>query len=262
MDFKALECVRVERGPVTEITVSRPKALNALNRQLLTELHGVLEALAVGDVPRCLIVTGDGPKAFVAGADIAEMTGLTPLESEAFARLGHATFARLESFPAPVLAAVNGFALGGGCELALACDIIYASESAKFGLPEVKLGLMPGFGGTVRLPRKIGAAAACEWIFTGDTYSAAQAREVGLAREVLAPEALLPRVREVAGRIATQAPLAIRAAKRSIVAGLATDAATAATLEQGAFARLFESQDAREGTRAFVEKRKPEFKGV
>src|SRR4051812_7621234 len=127
MNLQALECIRVERGPVTEITLSRPKALNALNRELLTELQGVLDALVTGEVPRCLIVTGDGPKAFVAGADIAEMTTLTALEGEAFARLGHGVFQALERFPAPVLAAVNGFALGGGCELALACDIVYAA---------------------------------------------------------------------------------------------------------------------------------------
>lgn len=261
MDFAALECVRVKRGAVTQITLSRPKALNALNRQMLTELDRVLRELASTEVPRCLILTGDGEKAFVAGADIAQMSGLGAVEAEAFAAFGQQVFARLEHFPAPVLAAVNGFALGGGCELALACDIIYAATTAKFGQPEVKLGLIPGFGGSVRLPRKIGLAAASEWIFTGEIYSAEVAKELGLVREICSPDTLLARVHEIAAVIASRAPMAVRAAKRVMVQGLATDPTTAATLEHMSFGQLFHSGDMREGTRAFLEKRAPSFKG-
>lgn len=186
-----LELVQVDlNGTVATLTINRPKALNALSSSVVSELHSALDALETlvpDSTLRCLIVTGAGDRAFVAGADIAGMVGMTPEEASAYAATTHAAFHRLAVFPTPVLAAVNGFALGGGCELAQACDIIYASETAKFGQPEVKLGLMPGFAGTVRLPRKVGLAAAAEWTFTGEIYSAADAKEVGLVHKILPP---------------------------------------------------------------------------
>ena len=180
-------------GSVATLTINRPKALNALSAAVVSELHSALDALETlvpDSTLRCLIVTGAGDRAFVAGADIAGMVGMSPEAASAYAATTHAAFRRLEHFPTPVLAAVNGFALGGGCELAQSCDVIYASEKAKFGQPEVKLGLMPGFAGTVRLPRKAGLGAAAEWTFTGEIYSAADAKEVGLVHKILPPEVM------------------------------------------------------------------------
>lgn len=259
MEFDKLTCVKVTPGPVTEVVITRPKALNALNQTVLAELDQVLAHLEKQAELRCMILTGDG-KAFVAGADISHMADASVAEAEAFAAQGQQVFDRLEQLPVPVIAAVNGFALGGGCELALACDLIYASTKAKFGQPEVKLGLMPGFGGTVRLPRKIGQGAAREWIFTGEMVSAEAAKDAGLVREVLDSDALMPRVREIAGIIAQRAPLAVRACKRVLTQ--ATNPAVATHLERWSFANLFGSADTREGTRAFMEKREPNFKGV
>jgi enoyl-CoA hydratase len=263
MELGSLETVKVKLADgVAEVVLSRPRALNALNRQVLLELERAFTALEREASLRCVIVTGEGDKAFVAGADIAEMSKLTPAEAEDFARLGHRVFALIERLPVPVLAAVNGYALGGGCELALACDVIYASERAQLGQPEVKLGLIPGFGGTVRLLRKVGLAAASEWIFTGEMISAEQAKAAGLVREVLKPEELLSTVREVAQKIAQRAPLAVRAAKRLLAVGNQADAGTSSQLEQQAFGALFASADMREGTAAFLEKRDPSFKGA
>ncbi len=246
---------------VAEITINRPKALNALNQQVLRELAKIFDHLSQTENIAAVILTGSGDRAFVAGADITEMNKLTVRQAQVFADIGQKLFERIENFPAPVLAAVNGFALGGGCELALACDIIYASENAKFGQPEVKLGLIPGFGGGVRLPRRIGVSAAAEWIFTGEIYGAQAAKEVGLVREVLAPEKLLPRVREVARLISRRAPLAVRAAKRVLVQGMAANPSVATSIEQASFAQLFSTEDMREGTTAFVEKRDAVFAG-
>lgn len=262
MEWGPLEYLRcnVDDG-VAEVTIDRPKALNALNRTVLQELYGVLQELATNPGVRCVILTGKGERAFVAGADIAEMAALGADEASQFSALGHDVFSALERLPAPVLAAVNGFALGGGCELALACDVIYASEKSKFGQPEVKLGLIPGFGGTVRLPRKVGLAVASEWIFTGDIYGADEAQAVGLVRRIFPSDALLPEVRKIAQRIAQRAPLAVSAARRAMLEGLGREPGSAAKLEQGLFGELFETQDMREGTRAFMEKREPKFEG-
>ncbi|MEE8409079.1 MAG: enoyl-CoA hydratase-related protein [Myxococcota bacterium] len=262
MNLKSLESVQVETAErVAEVTLHRPKALNAINKQMLAELTFALDELRKIESLACVILTGHGDKAFVAGADIAEMSDMSVGEAVQFARLGHQLLNDLETFPVPVLAAVNGFALGGGCELALACDIIFASENAKFGQPEVKLGLIPGFGGCVRLPRKVGLSAAAEWIFTGEIYPAQAAKEIGLVRELLPKDELMPRVREVAKQIAKRAPLAVRAAKRVMIEGLMTNPGAAAAIEQLSFSLLFNTKDMREGTRAFIEKRDPEFTG-
>lgn len=263
MDLKSLEFVHVDLAEgVALLKVSRPKALNALNKAVLAELRTALEELADFQSLACLILSGDGDKAFVAGADIAEMQAMSPSDAEEFSRSGHQVARMLEEFPVPTIAAVHGYALGAGCELALACDIIYASDKAKFGQPEVKLGLIPGFGGAVRLPRKIGTAAASEWIYTGEVYSAQQAQTLGLVREVVPSDNLLPRANEVAKLIGRRGPLAVRAAKRVIAQGMAADPRRAAQIEQEEFAGLFNTQDMREGTTAFVEKREPTFKGV
>lgn len=260
--FETLETIKVEReGGVVTVVLSRPKALNAINDQMLTELASVLETLASDTSVACLVLTGDGDRAFAAGADIAAMSQYSAEQAQAFAEKGHRIFQQIENFPSPVLGAINGFALGGGCELALACDILYASEKAKMGQPEVTLGLMPGFGGSVRLPRKIGLAAASEWIYTGNVYSAQVAHNVGLVHGVFPPEDLLGEVMKIAKVIESRGSLAVRACKTSMVGGLDTDLASACTHEQVAFGQLFNTADMREGTEAFLEKRQPAFTG-
>ena len=257
MDFVKLEL----DGPIAVITIDRPKALNALNRQVLTEFSDAIGQVAANKTTRALIVTGGGEKAFVAGADIAEMAGLSQAESAAFAELGHRVLDSLERLPIPVIAAVNGFALGGGTELALACDFIYASEKAKFGQPEVVLGVIPGFGGTQRLTRIVGRARAKEIIFTGDMIDAAKAKEIGLALEVLPPGELMAHCRKIAGTIAKRGPLAVAQAKRVIDAGADLLLNDGNAIERDGFAKLFGTADQKEGMAAFIGKRPPEFKG-
>lgn len=249
---------RVEEG-VAIATFNRPKALNALNSATIAELGLLLDAVGVDRSLRALVLTGAGEKAFVAGADIAEMSALSPLEARRFAEKGERTLARLEALAIPTIAAVNGFALGGGCELAMACDLVYASERARFGQPEVNLGLIPAFGGTQRLARRVGPARALEIILTGEMIDAAKAKEIGLALEVLPGEELLPHALQIARKIASRAPAAVALAKRTLHAGLAVDAAIAGELERQAFALLFGTEDTREGLRAFVEKRPASF---
>ena len=257
MDFVKLEL----DGPIAVITIDRPKALNALNRQVLTELSDAIGQVSANKSMRALIVTGGGEKAFVAGADIAEMSALTTAESQAFAELGHRVLDSLEHLSIPVIAAVNGFALGGGTELALACDFIYASEKAKFGQPEVVLGVIPGFGGTQRLTRIVGRARAKEIIFTGDMIDAAKAKEIGLALEVLAPAELIPHCKKVAANIAKRGPLAVAQAKRVIDGGADLPLKDGNSIERDGFAKLFGTADQKEGMAAFLAKRPPEFKG-
>ncbi len=261
-----LETLLVERdGAIVTITINRPDKLNALSSTVVRELTVVMQALRFpqGDdpAPRVAILTGAGDKAFVAGADIAEMSEMTPAQAKAFADAGHRVGWQMEQAPCPIIAAVNGFALGGGCELALCADFIVASDKAKFGQPEVNLGLMPGFGGTQRLARRIGLGRARELIYTGDTVDAARALEIGLVNRVVPHAELMPAVRAIAQKIATKAPLAVASSKRVMARGFDADLVTANELEATAFGALFGSWDEREGTRAFLEKRKPEFKG-
>jgi enoyl-CoA hydratase len=247
-------------GPVALITLRRDKALNALNRQLLLELGEVLSSLP-GNRVRAAVLTGAGDKAFVAGADIAEMSGLGPAEARTFAENGHRIGDLIAQLPIPVIAAVNGFALGGGCELALACDFIYASEKAKFGQPEVNLGLIPGFGGTQRFLRRIGPARAAELVLTADMISAEEALRIGLVNAVVPAAELLPRALSQAQKIASKAPLAIAAAKRALRRAEELSLSAGNELERELFAALFATADQKEGTRAFVEKRSANWTG-
>jgi enoyl-CoA hydratase len=245
---------------VALITLRREKALNALNRQLLTELALALSSL-VGNGIRAAVITGAGEKAFVAGADIAEMSDLGPAEARAFAENGHRIGELIASLPIPIIAAVNGFALGGGCELALACDFIYASEKAKFGQPEVNLGLIPGFGGTQRFLRRIGPARAAELVLTADMISADEALRLGLVNAVVPAAELVARATAQAQKIAGKAPLAIAAAKRALRRAEELPLSAGNELERELFASLFATADQKEGTKAFLEKRAANWSG-
>lgn len=254
--------VRLERdGAIARLTLDRPDKLNALSAEVLGELGDALDALSEMQGVRALIVTGEG-KAFVAGADIAAMEEMEEPAALAFAEAGQALFARLEAAPFAVIAAVNGFALGGGCELALACDFIYASERARFGQPEVKLGVIPGFGGTQRLARRVGVAMARELVFTGRMIGAPEALRVGLVNAVVAPDELLARVEQVAQEIAAAGPLAVAAAKRVIAEGEGEPLSAANAREARAFGGCFTTADQREGMAAFLGKREPAFQGA
>lgn len=244
-----------------QLTVSKPEALNALSTKVLEDLNSCLDQVEADTELRALIVTGDGEKAFVAGADIKEIHDLNPDEARAFAGFGQKVFQRFENLKVPVVAMVNGFALGGGLELALACDFIYASEKAKFGLPECTLGLMPGFGGSVRLARRIGPQRAKEITFSGGMLSADEAYKMGLVNRVFSPEALAEETQKLAQTLTQRAPLALAAIKKTIETTYGLSVSEAMAVEQKAFAELFNSQDCREGTKAFIEKRKPQFQG-
>ena len=248
-------------GHVAIVTIQRPEKLNALNATLVAELARAFDGLAsAADPPRAVVLTGVG-KAFVAGGDIAEMASMSSVEARRFAEAGHRLCASIEGAPFPVIAAVNGFALGGGCELALACDFIYASEKAKLGQPEVLLGVIPGFGGTQRLARRVGVAQARELIYTGDTLTAEQARAIGLVNAVVPDAELRAKAIETAQKIASRGPLAVAAAKRVLLRGEEMDLAGACELEAQSFAVLFGSEDQKLGMRAFVAKEKAEFLG-
>lgn len=255
------ELVRLEKkGGVALATVDRPDALNALSRMVLEALDGVIDAVESDPALRALVVTGAG-RAFVAGADVAEMKTMTPLDAEAFSASAHRIFARLEALAIPTIAAVNGFALGGGCELALACDWIYASSKAQIGQPETKLGLIPGFGGTSRLVRRVGLAWAKELVLVAEPISASEAARIGLVNRVFEPEELLPAAMAAGEAIAARGPVATRLAKQVMQEGQGADVRVAHALEQRAFGLVFASDDRIEGTGAFVEKRAPDFKG-
>jgi len=243
------------------LTFNRPKALNALTTNTLEEVKEVVESIALAREIRVLVLTGAGDKAFVAGADITGFQTLNPLQARHFAELGQEVFFKLEHLPQPVIACVNGFALGGGCEIAMACDFIYASEKARFGQPEVNLGLIPGFGGTQRLARMVGRAKAKELCMTGEAIDAQQARELGLVAKVFPTEQLLDETLKAAKLLAGKAPGVLRSIKQVINRGLDVDLKTGCAIEAEAFGLCFASQDAQEGVTAFLEKRKPNFKG-
>jgi enoyl-CoA hydratase len=259
MDLKNL-LFQVEEGIAT-LTFNRPKALNALNGELLAEMALVLDAVAADENIRVLVLTGAGDKSFVAGADISELAKCNPLSGKIFGSKGQAAINKLQCLSIPVIAAVNGFALGGGSEIALACDFIYASESAKFGLPEITLGIIPGFGGTQRLPRLIGPSMAKEMIFTGKMISAAEAQSLGMVNRVVPAESLMTEVMTTARAIAQKGKVSLRAAKHVINAGLNVDLSTGCRMEVDAFALCMASEDGKEGTTAFLEKRKAVFQG-
>jgi enoyl-CoA hydratase len=244
------------------LTINRPDKLNALNSALLIALGERIQSLASQPAesrPRAVVLTGAGDRAFVAGADIAELSGLGAPEARALAALGHRLGRAIEEAPFPVIAAVNGFALGGGLELALCADFIFASDRAKFGLPEVGLGLIPGFGGTQRLSRRIGAPRARELIYTGRVIDAAEALAIGIVNHVFSHDVLSSKVAETCAAIAEKGPLAVAAAKGVILRGEDVDLTSGCELEAATFGNLFATADAKEGTRAFLEKRKPEF---
>lgn len=253
--------LRRDEGAVAVLVLNRPKALNALNQPLLHRLNERVVEVGQDPAVRAVILMGSGDRAFVAGADIAEMAGYRPEQAEFFARAGQDILNKLAALDKPVIAAVHGFALGGGCELAIACDFIIASHKAKFGLPEVTLGVIPGFGGTQRLSRLIGRQQALRWILTGDIHTAEQALAVGLLTQVVEPEQLLATALDVATRIASRGPLAIAAARRCVDAGLDGTLAQGQRREAIAFGRLFASSDQKEGMSAFVEKRAAKFTG-
>ena len=254
--------VRVEvEGPFATVTVDRPKSLNALDTRTLEELEKAAGELARRTDLRGVIVTGAGEKAFVAGEDIAEMQGMDADRARHFGALGQRVMDVIAALPMPVVAAVNGFALGGGCELALACDLIYASENAKFGLPEVSLGILPGFGGTQRLTRLVGRARAKELICTGDMIDAAKAKEIGLVLDVVPLARLVSHARAALERVAKKGPLAVRRAKEAIDRGADLELADGLRIEREVFSELFDSADRREGMKAFLEKRPPVFTG-
>ena len=248
-------------GHVSTLTINRPDKLNALSQEVLSDLSAAVDAVAANDDTWAVVITGTG-KAFVAGADIAAMKDMTEAEGLAFGALGHDVFSAIENLRCPVIAAVNGFALGGGCELALACDFIYASSKAKFGQPEVSLGIIPGFGGTQRLPRRVGSAGARELIYTGKMINAAEALRFGLANAVFEPDELLGAAAKTAAEIASKGPLAVASAKRLIRDGVDLPLPEANRLEQAAFGDAFGTEDQSEGMAAFLEKRAATFKGA
>ena len=261
-----------QNGNVATITINREKALNALNSQVLDELNATLDAVDLATV-RCLVITGAGAKSFVAGADIGEMSSLTKAEGEAFGKKGNDVFRKIETFPIPVIAAVNGFALGGGCEISMSCDIRICSDNAVFGQPEVGLGITPGFGGTQRLARLVGAGMAKQLIYTARNIKAADAYRIGLVNEVYsaevdadgnvvksAQEVMLAAAQKMAATIAKNAPIAVRNCKKAINDGLDADMDQAVVIEEKLFGDCFETEDQKYGMAFFLDKNKEKVK--
>ena len=251
--------VRFEKKEhVAVAVIDRPKALNALNSEVLDDLNELIDTVLADPEIRVLVLTGGGDKAFVAGADIGEMSALTKAEGEAFGRKGNDVFRKLETLPIPVIAAVNGYALGGGCELSMACDVRICSDTAVFGQPETGLGITPGFGGTQRLARLIGAGMAKQLIYSAKNIKADEALRIGLVNAVYPPEELMPAAEKLAETIARNAPIAVRACKKAIDEGLEKPMDEAIALEEKLFGSCFETEDQKEGMGAFLEKRRHE----
>ena len=250
-----------QNGNVATITINREKALNALNSQVLDELNATLDAVDLATV-RCLVITGAGSKSFVAGADIGEMSSLTKAEGEAFGKLGNDVFLMIEHFPIPVIAAVNGFALGGGNELAMSCDIRICSDNAVFGQPEVGLGITPGFGGTQRLARLVGMGMAKQLVYSALNIKADEALRIGLVNAVYPQAELMENVLKLAGKIAKNAPIAVRNCKKAINDGISLPIAKAVEVEEKLFGGCFETHDQVEGMACFLSREKPKPKAV
>ena len=257
MDYQNI-IFAVEDGIAT-ITINRPKALNALNQATVSELKDVVEKIAADKAIKVVIITGAGAKSFVAGADIKEMASKNAAEGREWGQFGQNVFTEIENLPQPVIAAINGFALGGGCELSCACDIRYAAENAKFGQPEVGLGITPGFSGTQRLPRRVGVAKAKELIFSGKMIKADEAKEIGLVNAVYAPEVLMDGALEMAKSFTKNAPIAVKYAKACIDRGMQMDIDGGIAVENELFAMCFATADQKEGMGAFLEKRPANF---
>lgn len=258
-EFENLLCESADG--IATITINRPKALNALNADLLNELDGLLDQIAEDESVQAVIITGAGEKAFVAGADIAYMQTMQAIEGRNWGAFGQAVFNKIENLPQVVIAAINGFALGGGCELAMACDIRIASEKARFGQPEVTLGITPGFGGTQRLPRLVGKGIAKEMLFTGDMIKADRAHQIGLVNSVVAPEELMNAAMEMAQKIISRSPVAVRLCKAAVNKGIEMDLANGISYEAEVFGLCFAAEDQTEGMTAFLEKRPANFAG-
>src|SRR6202045_2175700 len=250
-----------KKGPIGYVTLNRPKVMNALNKATINELQGVFEDARNDSAVRGVILTGAGEKAFAAGADIAEIANTTAVEPEEATRRGQALTDLIENLGKPVIAAVNGFALGGGCELAMSCSIRIAAESAKFGQPEVKLGVMPGYGGTQRLPRLVGKGRALKLILSGDIIDATEAYRIGLVDELVPNAQVIERAETVLNKIIANAPLSVKYALEAVNKGLETSVAEGLLIEASLFAVCASTDDKKEGTSAFLEKRAPKFQG-
>ena len=249
------------QGAVAVLTIDRPKALNALNPEVLADLKAAFEAIDQNAV-RCVILTGEGDKSFVAGADIGSMSTMTKAEGEAFGKLGNDIFLMIESFPLPVIAAVNGFALGGGCELAMSCDIRICSDNAMFGQPEVGLGITPGFGGTQRLPRLVGMGMAKQMLYTARNIDASEALRIGLVNAVHPQADLMEAALKMANGIAKNAPIAVRGCKKAVNEGMQVSIDKGVEIEEKIFGGCFETHDQVEGMACFLSREKPKPKAV
>ncbi|MDY6851780.1 MAG: enoyl-CoA hydratase-related protein [Thermodesulfobacteriota bacterium] len=250
------------KDDIALVTFNRPDALNALSSDLIKEFSDILDKIRVDENISAVVLTGAGDKAFVAGADIKAMQNHNPLEARNFSALGQKAVLKLEELPQPVIAAINGFALGGGCEIAMGCDFIYASEKARFSQPEINLGIIPGFGGTQRLSRLVGKSRAKELCLTGEMIGAQEALAIGLINKVFAPDKLMEEAMKTAQVIASKSRVAVRAVKRLVDRGVQVELRTGLALETESFGAVRSSGDAQEGLAAFVEKRKPVFKGT
>jgi len=250
-----------QQGAVAVLTIDRPKALNALNPEVLADLKAAFEGIDQ-NATRCVVLTGAGDKSFVAGADIGSMSTMTKAEGEAFGKLGNDIFLMIESFPLPVIAAVNGFALGGGCELAMSCDIRICSDNAMFGQPEVGLGITPGFGGTQRLARLVGMGMAKQMLYTARNIDANEALRIGLVNSVVPQADLMEAALKMAGQIAKNAPIAVRACKKAVNEGMQVSIDKAVEIEEKLFGDCFETHDQVEGMACFLSREKPKPKAV